>query len=332
MYVDGQLVVDDAVDPLAKSWLDSKPFLVVGTNCYAEDYLDAAAYTSCNFEHQFNGAMDDVAIFAGALSPEEVRGRWNSSLSDRLAAGSEPNLVMFWDFDQLPSVDSGCEVVPNLGSAGSDYDMVLGRLPKPEGSRSFGRYYSFANTNYEFISPQLVPGGIGDGRPISASAPLVLSAPANASVQGIYFGGLIELNTSDVAEAQIFNATDGDGTLMRVHVRREMAPLPPGGSSINLAGSIQVSSMEDTSYVQQLWGFRVTDTTPTVRITRLPARGRLFDIPHRASIEDESHPILVLDHLVSGSRYVMCVSEDRTGDLPSCPICRVSLPLLPKSQ
>ena len=56
--------------------------------------------------------MDDLAIFAGALSAEEVAARWNASLTDRLTLGLERNLVFFCARASLP-----CEVVVAFLSA-----------------------------------------------------------------------------------------------------------------------------------------------------------------------------------------------------------------------
>ena len=40
-----------------------------------------------------DGELDDVAFFAGALTDQQIADRWDQSLSDRLAAGLEPDLV-----------------------------------------------------------------------------------------------------------------------------------------------------------------------------------------------------------------------------------------------
>eukprot|EP00966_Prymnesium_polylepis_P066406 1541562-Prymnesium_polylepis.1 len=39
--------------------------------------------------------MDDVAIFATALTDAEITARWDQSLTDRLGSSLEPNLIFF---------------------------------------------------------------------------------------------------------------------------------------------------------------------------------------------------------------------------------------------
>ena len=48
-----------------------------------------------------------------------MKERWNKPLTSRLLAGQEPNLILFYDFDD-PSLAN----IPNRGTAGSDYDLV----------------------------------------------------------------------------------------------------------------------------------------------------------------------------------------------------------------
>ena len=43
--------------------------------------------------------LDDVAIFAGQLTADELAARWNQSLTTRLLANEEPKLVLFWNFN-----------------------------------------------------------------------------------------------------------------------------------------------------------------------------------------------------------------------------------------
>jgi hypothetical protein len=76
---------------------------------------------------QLNGELDDMAFFGQTLTTAEVAERWNQSLTDRRLAGSEPNLIVFWNFDD-PVSEAG--FVPNLGSAGRDFDLRLGDVDK----------------------------------------------------------------------------------------------------------------------------------------------------------------------------------------------------------
>ena len=78
--------------------------------------------------HQLDGDVDDVAIFAGALTAAELAARWDQSLTDRAASGLEPDLVLFWNFND-PLAEPG--YIRNIGTAGAGYDLRLGALPKP---------------------------------------------------------------------------------------------------------------------------------------------------------------------------------------------------------
>lgn len=74
---------------------------------------------TCDPSAYFDGAIDDLAFFSGALTDAEVKERWDQPLTARVNAGQEPALVLFYDFDN-PSLTT----IPNLGTAGSNYDLV----------------------------------------------------------------------------------------------------------------------------------------------------------------------------------------------------------------
>ena len=48
-----------------------------------------------------------------------MKERWDQPLTSRVNAGQEPNLILFYDFDNPSST-----TIPNLGTAGIDYDLV----------------------------------------------------------------------------------------------------------------------------------------------------------------------------------------------------------------
>ena len=76
----------------------------------------------CDSSAYFDGAIDDLAFFSGALTDAEVKERWDQPLTSRVLGGMEPNLILFYDFDSPASVN-----IPNLGTAGNDYDLVSER-------------------------------------------------------------------------------------------------------------------------------------------------------------------------------------------------------------
>ena len=101
----------------------------MGTSCKVE------LQSECDSSAYFDGALDDLAFFAGALTDAEVKERWDQPLTSRVQAGVEPNLILFYDFDN-PSLAN----IPNLGRAGSDYDLIRGHVAE-EGSSSSTSYY-----------------------------------------------------------------------------------------------------------------------------------------------------------------------------------------------
>ena len=83
---------------------------------------EVGLWPDCDSSAYFDGAIDDLAFFSGALTDAEVKERWDQPLTSRVQGGLEPKLVLFYDFDTPGSTD-----IPNLGTAGSVYDLVSER-------------------------------------------------------------------------------------------------------------------------------------------------------------------------------------------------------------
>ena len=66
-----------------------------------------------------NQPINQALNILGLLTDAQVKERWDQPLTSRVLGGMEPNLILFYDFDSPASVN-----IPNLGSAGSDYDLV----------------------------------------------------------------------------------------------------------------------------------------------------------------------------------------------------------------
>ena len=77
-----------------------------------------------NSDYSLDGEVDDIGIYAAVLTQTEIQALATTSQAD--GATSDPNLILFWDFNDGPNGG----VVPNKGSAGSNYDLLMGRLPK----------------------------------------------------------------------------------------------------------------------------------------------------------------------------------------------------------
>ena len=128
--------------------------------------------------------LDDVAIFAEALTDAEIAARWNQSLTARLAASQEPNLVLFWNFNDPVSTAGE---IPNVGLAGAAYNLKLGRLPKVPGAAVFETRHGYQGALYDFEAPRIVPSS--DPRTwtkpkaIDATAPLVTHISAGKNLR-----------------------------------------------------------------------------------------------------------------------------------------------------
>ena len=140
----------------------------MGTSCKVE------LQSECDSSAYFDGAIDDLAFFAGALTDAEVKERWDQPLTSRVQAGVEPNLILFYDFDN-PSLAN----IPNLGTASNDYDLIRGHVAE-EGSSSTSYYDpkyfdSFLKQPQTFRSPQFVPAWALPRASSDVSTPIVTS-------------------------------------------------------------------------------------------------------------------------------------------------------------
>ena len=86
--------------------------------------LDLPHNTNTGFG--IDGELDDLGYYARALTPAEIAAIATTSQADTDGAGADSDLVLFWDFNDGPNGG----VVPNKGTAGTDYDLLLGQLPK----------------------------------------------------------------------------------------------------------------------------------------------------------------------------------------------------------
>ena len=79
--------------------------LAVGYQAYNPTQRAGTDPVAVNLEMSPDALMDDWAMFSGALTAAEIAERWDKSLTARLAANLEPNLAIFYNFnDPLPPV------------------------------------------------------------------------------------------------------------------------------------------------------------------------------------------------------------------------------------
>ena len=147
-FTDGRLNASIAYPSTRHSrFLEHRPVLTLGTKCYDTPWA-RFAFPTCSITKEgfteFAGELDDFALYGRPLSEAEVAERWAAPLADRRAAGQEPDLVLLYDMESVDLAVGMFEdpsaptrrlrqlqpVVPNLGSAGSDYDLLLGHFPR----------------------------------------------------------------------------------------------------------------------------------------------------------------------------------------------------------
>ena len=110
-YLDGVQHGEPIFESLyaANDFLQSNALLALGSLCKRDltlpepSYITEFDYGECHFDetgrHNFAGEIDDLGLFGGALTASQIAERWNVSLTERILADLEPNLVLFFDFD-----------------------------------------------------------------------------------------------------------------------------------------------------------------------------------------------------------------------------------------
>ena len=141
----------------ATTWADLSPSITLGTMCYhAADGVSRECFLK---NRMFNGLMDDFSLFNVSQSDAEIAQKWNASMAERIADGLEPRCA------RPPLLAPSCPAaprpclapsrssaptlyhlgrggrlffttsatrshageIPNLGTAGSDYNALVGK-------------------------------------------------------------------------------------------------------------------------------------------------------------------------------------------------------------
>ena len=164
IYLDGAKVTEFPKKgyAYATTWADLSPSITLGTMCYhAADGVSRECFLK---NRMFNGLMDDFSLWNFSLSDAEIAQTWNASMAERIADGLEPRcarppllapslprlrlprpasrpplkraptlcllsgrggrLVLFYDFNDPLSTPGE---IPNLGTAGPDYNALVGK-------------------------------------------------------------------------------------------------------------------------------------------------------------------------------------------------------------
>lgn len=245
----------------------------------------------CNPQNYFDGALDDVGFFAGCptasasashsrpypwlqprvagvLNDTEVLERWDQPLTVRVAAGLEPNLVLFYNFDHPELAD-----VPNLGTAGSGYDLLLGRVADTSAQSDEKYYDTVLKSVQRFEKPKFVPAWALPRASIDPGAPVVASAAAGATIT-IDVPGLASAVQYTAPPAPWVGTSDflaSNGRTVHVVPRNK----PAGAAPAHLR---RVSGAEDGLAVLQASGANDLGLCMHAVVTALPTHGQLFVI------------------------------------------------------
>jgi hypothetical protein len=252
IYLDGVEQVQPSAAGTGVSFLDEDAYIVIGSNCYPTNWL-TDDYVQCNMQHTFDGEIDDIAVWAGELSPAEILDVWSLQGEDMLGQGPSGSIdgiarsspVFLWTFDE-PLLDTSGPVdkpyVENKGTANvAAYDMVLGRMPKDEDIAAFGYklYDVGSSTAFDLSAPALIPTvyrGARTSADADSSAPYVTAAAASEAVtltvgaNGVDFTATMP---STFAATYVGTGTDAQSNSVAVHVlptvriRPPRAPPPP---------------------------------------------------------------------------------------------------------
>lgn len=205
---------------------------------------------------------------AQALSAAEVAAKVSISLTDNLA--TEPDLVILYNFND-PVANAG--FAKNLGTAGSDYDLFFGQLPKPVGFEYFGQHFSQAGTHLPLGKPTRVPSSDSSAwtvpKALDSSAPVVVTAAAGETITINEYG----VATTYTAPASFSSTASFASGAKTVHVVPRLAPTPT-----TLAQHRSFTAQEDSSVLMSLSGSSdvASGFGMTATITKLPAKGSLY--------------------------------------------------------
>ena len=264
-YLDGQKsFTSTSYDMLGnQTFLERTAFITLGRQCATTrwpEYNFPTCGSTKDGATNFVGELDDVAVFGAVLDEAQIADRWNASLADRLGAGLEPHLVLFWDFEEVRPNET--DAVANWGSAGADYDLLLGRYERA--LPYLGKAVSaeeVPSLSIPLIGPRRVafaPSGAATHRVSSADAPLV--APS-CSLGGDWLtgGGSVELTSpagqqlslpcssdcmrrnasTTAAQPHVHTIVDGDGTALTIH----LLPCEPTLSPAELVDRVQLPNV-----------------------------------------------------------------------------------------
>ena len=290
MYIDGVLRSTNYYATRSVWPADREPFLylcsaTLNTHASVIQPSEPINLQWSHWPHALTGHLDDFALFAAALTPEQIAERWNASLTDRIGSGLEPDLIVFYNFND-PLSEPG--VARNSGTAGADYDLLLGRVaskPPPYDTEFLIRTGECADEYETMGSPVFAPAVDSRTWPVpkatDASAPLVLVAAAGATLDLSAYGlpGTLTVPSAAPAgctlTANCTYVASAGGQV--VHVLPLQVPLrPPKSEPPSEFSRTFVSVLEDFDVALTLWGRSALGLNMSAVITSVPTGGTVY--------------------------------------------------------
>lgn len=182
-------------------------------------------------------------------------------------------MILLYDFEGVGyEAAHGVQTVPNHGSAGADYDLMLGRLAKPAGGELFGlSYVDGSSVQRPFIPPVVVPSSESTAWPTpraqDPAAPIVVTCAAGETVAISQHG----VSTSYTAPSP-FAAT---ATFSSGGTSIEVVPLMPP-----TAHTLSATGLEDGAVPIRLFATYASGLPVEVVLMTPPAKGTLHEIAH----------------------------------------------------
>ena len=315
-YVDGvhtQTVVKDYT--YAGTWLDNAPLLHLGGMCYYPPADGSPIH--CFPDRPSFAVIDDWAMWGGVLSASEISSRWDKSLTARVAAGLEPNLVFFYNFNDPISFPG--EVV-NVGTAGTAYNLVLGEVGFSATPHTTFRYGGAVQTTKGIDAVIHKPDFVARG-PISnkeddpTTEPHVVYAAAGETIQIVHEPSIPAYSYTApdpfVATA-VISVPDSVGAGAPVHVVPIAMPHNLGRQYTHKV------TVEDHPLAMRLLAAEGYTYSGYIRpkIVALPVNGQLFEISTWSSSLRDA-PITSTPHTVtSPSGLVLYVPNEHASGTP----------------
>ncbi|KAL1519160.1 hypothetical protein AB1Y20_003420 [Prymnesium parvum] len=277
-YVDGKLVGSQLIGG-GRIPVEDDMKLTLCASCSVANYLNPYDYTSCVASYSMFGEIDDVAVWGRPLSHAEIEARWNSSLTARLAAGVEPDLLFFYNFNNASAAEHG--VVPNLGQLGGDFDLLLGQ----SSGKAFDehRFKYVEETSGEVlatVAPALIPAGEVSRQVDPDAVLIVVLTPSETAWLRAPDGTPFNVTAPALFTDTVHRSVVVGSQLVVVELQPALAPTVLTEPSLLIAAVI-----EDVPTAIPLRFTSPDGMMATAFITSLPTRGALY---HASSNTDFS--------------------------------------------